>query len=98
MSLISVENEVDAGINTGVLNAGELRDSVAPLRRIVAEDVVALSRERIGCGQSHVRIRAGELHLDGIHLNRRARSFRGMLRMGGQAQDRTLGSEKNAIA
>ncbi len=41
MSLVPVENQIDSGIHACVSNSGKLRHSRAPLRRIIADEIVA---------------------------------------------------------
>ena len=45
-SLIAVENQIDSGINIFVAHAGKLRNTMPPLRRIVAQNVIALAGRR----------------------------------------------------
>src|SRR5262249_40637461 len=98
MPLISIENEVDPWIDAFVAHATELRNAIAPLRRVISKDVVAFSRQRIHSSHAHVRVCARQLHLDGIYLHSGIDRVRGMLWIGRQAENRTFGTEKNAVS
>jgi hypothetical protein len=47
-ALVSIKNQIDSGIDTVVANSRKLRNAGMPMVRVVAEDVVALARQRIG--------------------------------------------------
>src|ERR1700722_432803 len=68
LPLISVENQIDSRINIFIAHASKLRHATPPLCGIVAHEVVALARKRIGSGDDRVGIRTDELHLQRVDL------------------------------
>ncbi len=64
LALVSVENQIDSGIDTRVVNSGKLRNAAVPLARVITDDVVAFARQRIGSVSGCGRIGADQLHAD----------------------------------
>src|SRR5208282_292306 len=52
LSLSAVVNQVDAGINRLILHPGKLRNVMTRLGRIIANKIVALSRQRRSAGHA----------------------------------------------
>jgi len=48
LPLLSVENQIDAGVNLFITYAGKLRNVGTPLRAIVTDEVIALALQKIG--------------------------------------------------
>ena len=73
LALVAVIDEVDPGIDVPVLDLGVGRDVGAPLRGIVADEVVRLSRELVEPGHQRRGRGTHEVHADhvGNHLRSR---------------------------
>src|ERR1700693_5556952 len=61
-SLITVVNEIDAGIHRLILHAGELRNVAMPLGWIIANKIVALAGQWRGARNSGGRVRSLKMH------------------------------------
>ncbi len=66
MSVVSVKDQVDAGINILVTHAGKLWHTYPPLRRIVSDEVITLPRKLISGTQTRIGIGSGKLHPQGL--------------------------------
>src|SRR6266704_2401030 len=64
LSLITVVNEVDAGINRLILDAGRLRNVAVPLGGIVANEIAALAWQKRGARNAGRGVRPVEPHPD----------------------------------
>src|SRR6266849_4657239 len=71
LSLIAVVNQVDAGIDAFVLDAAKVRNIVAPFRRNIADEIVALARECFGAGHGGGGISSIEMHADDRRIDGR---------------------------
>src|SRR5277367_572303 len=62
MALVAVENQVDSGVDIRVVDGCELRNVRVPLLSIVADEVVAFARKRLGSSGSCRPVSACEVH------------------------------------
>src|SRR5579864_9418731 len=89
LALVSVEDEVDAGVDIVVAHMRKLGHIIAPARRIVSQYVVALAREGTGRNRGHRGASPNEVHLQG---------FGGVGLGGMKGEGRSLGTKKKGIA
>src|SRR5262249_46332569 len=68
MTLVSIEHEIDAGVNVVVADAGKLRDACPPLRGIISEEGISFAREWFGAHQMRKGGFPCEPHLKGLDL------------------------------
>ena len=68
LALVAVKDQIDAGVDLLILDSRKLGNAGPPFRRIVAHEVVAVSRQRLGAGKLGVTMRARQLHLQILDL------------------------------
>ena len=66
LSLIAVVGEVDSGINGFVVHAAILRNVAMPLRRIIADEIVAFAGQKFGAGDAGSGVGSVEAHADDV--------------------------------
>src|SRR4029077_18539219 len=62
MSLVSVKDQIDAGINVLVTHPSKLGHSHPPTRRIVTDEIVTFPRKRISGTQARIGTAPRQLH------------------------------------
>src|SRR5215471_15036886 len=98
MPVMAIENEIDAGVDALVTHARKLGNTAAPLRRITSDEIVAFAGKLLVSGGHNLRIGAHQLHVKLLNAIRKARDMIASLRPRGQAQNRSIVTEKHAVS
>ncbi len=100
LPLLAVVNEVDARVDTAVAHLRERRDVRAPMRRIVADEVVGLARQLVDAAHGGRRSRADDAHSKrgcAIWITRLVEHEHCFLWREKQGVARTMGREANGF-